>query len=516
MKNVKKLFVFVLAFAMLVSCYHPMKTYAAVGKQYKVSGKTIVPVVKKGKDISKNTNAALKQAQKLGKKGKRITVKLPKGTYYISESLKIWSNTTLDATGCTVKTKKGGFNMIATGSAEDNQKAKGYKRYKNITIKGGTWINSSRNAASGIRLCRGSDILIQNLDMSHGSEKHMVEMAAVDGVKIVNCKFHDSDIKNSREKCEAIQLDICANEGAYSSLYYDGTPCKNITITGNTFENVSRGVGTHSMLLNNYISNVTITKNTFKNITQEAIACVNYKNAKISENTMQNVGGGILFHYSKTSNDSIYACIKNGKQKYNGKLQTNANSVIENNNIEVKYHKLCDKNVGIELYGRDFTQEARGADHGVIPAANYYVENVTVRNNTIAASGYGINLNDAKNNTVIGNTITGDGYDAADPLKEQYNGIRVSTGSTGNVINDNVISGVHQTGILLYDNASATTINGNKVTNCSAYGIRLNKNCSVTQSLQNNVVQGCPLGAIISGEKSGCTVANGIANNTVN
>lgn len=516
MKKMRNLLGFVLVFMLLVSCCQPVQTYAASGKQYKVSGKMIVPVVKKGKDISKNTNAALKEAQRQGKKGKKITVKIPKGTYYISESLKVWSNTTLDATGCTLKTKKSGFNMIATGSAEDNQKAKGYKRYKNITIKGGTWINSKSNAASGIRICRGSNILIQNLNMSHGSEKHMVEMAAVDGVKITNCKFHDSDIRNSKEKCEAIQLDICANETAYSSLYYDGTPCKNVTITGNTFENVSRGVGTHSMLLNNYINNVKITDNIFKNITQEAIACVNYRNAKISGNHMENAGGGILFHYSKTSNDSVYTCIKNGKQNYNGKLLTDANSVIENNTIETKYHKVCDKNVGIELYGRNITADARGADHGVIPAADYYVEGVIVRNNTITAAGYGINLNDAKNNTITGNTITGEGYDPSDPLKEQYNGIRVSTGSTGNKIDNNVISGIHQTGILLYDNASAVTVNGNKVTNCSAYGIRLNKNCKVTQSLQNNVVQGCPLGAIVSGEKSGCTVANGIANNTVN
>lgn len=100
----------------------------------------------------------------------------------------------------------------------------------------------------------------KNIDMSHGSEKHMIEMAAVNNVKITNCNFHDSDVKDSKEKCEAIQLDICANDNAYSNLIYDGTPCKNVQITGNSFENLSRGIGTHSMLLNNYIENVTIKK----------------------------------------------------------------------------------------------------------------------------------------------------------------------------------------------------------------------------------------------------------------
>ena len=444
MKRMKKLFAFITAIVMIFTIWQPATTFAAAKKAYTISGRTLVPTVKSGKDISKNVNTALKEAKRLGAKGKVHTVKIPKGTYYISESLKIWSNTKLNATGCVIKTKKSGFNMIATGSSEDNQKATGYKRYKNIMIMGGVWKNSKKNKSSAIRLCRGSNITLKNIDMSHGSEKHMVEMAAVDGVKITNCKFHDSDIKDSKEKCEAIQLDICANDSAYSNLIYDGSPCKNVQIIGNTFENISRGIGTHSMLLNNYIENVTIKGNSFKNITQEAIACVNYINSKIEDNKMENVGGGILFHFSKTSNDSVYTCIKNGKQAYEGKLRTNAQSSIQNNTIETRYHSLCDKNVGIELYGRNISQKMHGADNGIIPAADYYVEGVTIYNNTITAAGYGINLNDAKNNRIANNTIIGRNYDDTDPLHDQYNGIRVSTGSTGNTINDNTISGIRQ------------------------------------------------------------------------
>lgn len=89
MKNQKRrIFAFICIMTMIVTlCYTPT-TFAATTKSFKTSGKTIVPIVKKGKDISKNTNAALKEAARLGKKGKIYTVKLPKGTYYISESLK--------------------------------------------------------------------------------------------------------------------------------------------------------------------------------------------------------------------------------------------------------------------------------------------------------------------------------------------------------------------------------------------------------------------------------------------
>lgn len=509
MRRLKTMVAFFMTMVMVCAILPTVSIQGAPKKLYKVSGKTITPIVKKGKDASKNINAALKEANARAKEGKSYTVKIPKGTYYISESLKIRSNTVLDATGCTIKAKNGSFNMISTGSVEENLKAKGYNAYKNITIKGGKWINAKSNKSSGIRLCRGSNIEIKNIDMSHGSEKHMVEMAAVDGVKITGCRFHDSDVKDAKEKCEAIQLDICANQGAFSNIRYDGTPCKNVTIDGNTFENVSRGVGTHSMLLNSYIENVKITNNQFLNVTQEGIACVNYVDCLISGNVMKNVGGGILFHFSKTSEKSIYTVIENGKNPYDGQLCTNANSIIENNQIETRYHKLCDKNVGIELYGRNFEKDAAGADKGIIPAANYYVEGVTIRNNNILAAGYGINLNDAKNNQIIGNTIKGANYDSGDPKKDQYNGIRVSTGSTGNVINSNQVTGIHQTGIMLYDNSSATTIDDNTVMDCSAYGIRLNLKCKVTKSMKNNKVSGCPKGKIVYSKKDGCYVKGG-------
>lgn len=515
MRNLRRITALMCVAAVVFMIFPAASVNAAEKKQYRISGRVIKPVVKKGKDISKNVNTALKAANSKAKSNKIYTVKLPKGTYYITESLKIRSNTVLDATGCTIKAKRGGFNMIATGSAEENLKAKGYSAYKNITIKGGKWINSKQNTASGIRICRGSNISLKNLDMSHGSEKHMVEMAAVNGVKITGCNFHDSDVKDADDKCEVIQLDICANEQAYSSILYDGTPCKNITIDGNTFKNVSRGVGTHSMLLNSYIKNVRITNNKFINVTQEGIACVNYVDSLISGNYMENVGGGILFHFSKTSNNSIYTAIKNGKKPYNANLRTHADSVIENNQIQTRYHSLCDKNVGIELYGREIKMDETGADRGKIPAANYFVEGVTVRNNRITASGYGIILNDAKNNQITGNTITGAENDSSDPKKGQYNGIRVSTGSTGNVINNNEISKIHQIGIFLYDHSSAITVDGNIVKDCSASGIRLNGDCKVTQSMKNNTVSGCPQGAIIDGAKSGCFVEGGIADNIV-
>ena len=135
MKNVRKIGTFICVLTLFFIIFPLTTVNATTKEQYKVSGKVIKPVVKKGKDISKNVNAALKIATKKAKKNSIYTVKIPAGTYYITESLKIRSNTILDATGCTIKAKGSGFNMVATGSADENQKARGYSAYKNITIK---------------------------------------------------------------------------------------------------------------------------------------------------------------------------------------------------------------------------------------------------------------------------------------------------------------------------------------------------------------------------------------------
>ena len=148
MKRTKKIKFILTAVVILTFCQSPI-SFNAAEKPYTISGKTLIPTVKKDKDIL------------LGEKGKTYTVKIPQNTYYISESLKVWSNTKLDTTNCVIRAKKTGFNMIATGSSEDNQKFTGYKRYRNITIVGGTWINSKKNTSSGIRLCRGSNITIK-------------------------------------------------------------------------------------------------------------------------------------------------------------------------------------------------------------------------------------------------------------------------------------------------------------------------------------------------------------------
>ena len=70
------------------------------------------------------------------------------------------------------------------------------------------------------------------------------------GVVINNVEFSDfvpysgSDAGASYMS-EAIQIDFPDAENAAEALPLDGTPCKNITVSGCTFRNVLSGVGNH-------------------------------------------------------------------------------------------------------------------------------------------------------------------------------------------------------------------------------------------------------------------------------
>ena len=74
---------------------------------------------------------------------------------------------------------------------------------------------------------------------------------------------------------------------------------KNVEITHNTFQNIARGVGTHTMLCGAYHENIKINDNTFINVLEECVVCLNYVNCEVKNNTITNCGGGILVQNAK-------------------------------------------------------------------------------------------------------------------------------------------------------------------------------------------------------------------------
>ncbi len=145
--------------------------------------------------------------------------------------------------------------------------------------------------------------------------------------------------------------------------------------------------------------------------------------------------------------------------------------------------------------------DPEGLDYGSIYA--YMAENLTVNNNTIVNSGYGIYLQNSVNLTVSGNTIEGIDYEgiygyfltdsriAGNSISDIYGGeaIRLDQASNDNVVESNVVSGCSY-GIAVYGDGEYgvynNTVFNNTVQNC-VYGIYLGYASETT--VENNTVE---------------------------
>ena len=523
--------------------------------------------VKNGAKIGAALNKALLDASKKAAKQKTtVTVKLPKGTYILDQTLHMYSNTTLDVTGCTIKSDKTFHNLLMLGTNgrykgvddfNSSSQAKGYSSCANVKIKGGTWVGNNKNKATLFRLAHAKNVTLEGMTIKGGNySSHQVETAAINGLYIKKCTFKDYKPINYLGKghYECIQIDIPCSSKAYKCCYLDGTPSKNIEITGCKFTNVSRGLGTHSMLVGAYHKNIKITDNTFTNVQEEAIVALNYINCTIARNKITNAGGGILFENAKFAGsgskiESMYTTIFDGKKAYNKSIVYDTNSTISDNTITIAYSKECDRIQGIRVHGLSVDKTCKGGDNKKIAKKNYYISGVTVKNNKITTAGYGIFIDDARNTTVTNNTITQKNVSSKDSCKDKYdgiflssgcrsitlennkisgfkrNGIFVMTSSAAGKIKGNTISSCGKNGIYFYDNSSGGNVASNIIKNCTEHGIVLNSDCKVTSISANEITtvggsgvyinQKSSVSGAVSGNKiTDCAGSGVVLNNT--
>lgn len=521
----------VLLMAMMV-CFIGLMSFskeaeaAKKSKPYKVKGTTITVKAKKKSDITEKLDAALKAARDKASDKKQYTVVVPKGTYYINQKgLHIFSNTTLDLSkGVTLKYKsKKSHPMLATGVSgkykgvknyNTSSKCKGYKGFRNITIKGGKFASTSSNTSSTMRIFHATNITLEGVTFSNGGGVHQLEVAAIDKFYVRNCTFKDYG-KNykgsSNRKLEALQMDNPCSKAVYPDTYEDGTVMKNVEITGCTFSNVPRGVGSHTLLNGAYNTNIKINNNTFKNLSEEAIVALNYQNCEIKDNKISNCGGGVLVQFFKPTPESISTTVKDGKKAYKGTIQHDANTVISGNTITTKYNKKCDEIQGIKVYGLNFTASKKGRDGKKIPKGNYYISNVTVENNTITTAGYGIHMMDTRDCVVKNNTITESNVSSSDKNKAKYDGVLVENYAQNTSVSENTIKSMKRHGIFVQQSAKLTTIDHNTISGCARSGISFFAK-SGASIVTENKISSCKENGIILNEN--CSVGT-ISNNKI-
>lgn len=442
------------------------------------------------------------------------------GEYDLTRSLHIYSNTELYLKNVKlVRNRESVANMLRTGDYDtENSGASGYDEYCNMTVTGGVF-DGSNTSNTMIKAAHSTNLTFNGTTFKNVKNGHIMEIAGIDGFKVKNCTFKDQKLDPDDIGYEAIQLDILKS-GHIVDCRSEDLAMKNVLIEGCTFENVPRGIGTHTMVLNNPFDGIKIKNNKFKNISSAAIQTMNWKNCEISGNTIEKTPRGISVYTILDNGMGAYkssAIAKEGKteshcsDKYSGAFDSNI--VISGNTI-TGCGKVTDKfadyePAGITVIGNVLSKVYSKYDDGsgALPKGDYSAKGVTVRNNTVEVNGYGIRMINAKSCEVLNNILRCGGNKN---YKIDFHGIQV-TDSQLNKIRGNSVSDADCNGISVYK-STVPVIESNEIDNAKYIGICCDGS-TVNQITGNTVIKTVKDGILFKNSKGNKSISGNYVTN---
>ncbi|HSU80720.1 MAG TPA: right-handed parallel beta-helix repeat-containing protein [Candidatus Angelobacter sp.] len=478
----------------------------------------------------------LQQALDAAKGDDYTTIIVPDGVYLTTTSLKINSNTHLVLSDHAVIKRNGVFGPMLRNKTG----GPGYTGNQNIVIEGGTWdgngaILSGNITYDNLEFGHASNITVQNTNVINDYGAHAIEFVGVQNGQVLNSHISGYYHGSNFLKKEAIQLDIThSSTVSFPFGYYDDTPSKDITIQGNTIENYSRGVGSHTTVKGVYPEGITIQNNVFKNLTDEAIDALDYKNLSILNNSFENVGSGVDFttvtsnpgaNYTPNDTASPINIENQFSIKIIGNKMTNVRTIphrqvgngirlsgtpdhpikgvtIQNNSING-----CDQD-GIHL---DYTSQTTitgnhvegNKSYGL--GVHYYSTSNMVDNNTFSGNGdHGISVYRNSNASITNNSIH----------NNKGSGISITSSSSGNKVDKNNIAYNGNYGVALYDASNQNVISNNAITH-TKYGIGVNSKSNHNQIDHNSVSHSSSMGVRLYGTTKAPVLSNTVTSNTI-
>lgn len=456
-----------------------------LGAQGAASAAEITVDVTAAKDFRTAVQSALNEAASSATDGNPVTVKVPAGTYEQDAYLYIGSNTTLDLTGVTIK-RTAATNAIRVGKSESKEDGVTGYAYRNIKIKGGT-IDGGGIAQTVVKATHCKNFSLSDVTLTNTRDGHLMEVAGVDGLTLTGCTFSDQEVTASEKTktYEAVQLDILCGQHMQGTRS-EALATKQVKVKNCTFEDVPRGIGSHTAILNVPLDQIEISGCTFKNMKSCAIQSQNWINVSIHDNTITGGPRGIAVYFVRDNGQGTYlpsvlaaegntqtdakdAYIPNDKQ--NIKIYDNKITLADQLDPYASIARCAIVANGCEVDGTYASSDGSGG----LPAGNYYISQVSIQNNQIVTYGNGIRIVDGRNCTVSGNTVTCKKASKASASDKNCYGIQARELCEAVAITKNKVSNATTNGIYVSENSKAKEIANNTVSGSGKYGIDVEK-----------------------------------------
>lgn len=435
--------------------------------------------------------SALNEAAGKATAKKPYTVVAPSGSYDLNGVLRLYSNTTLRMTGVKLKRSNGG-NMLRVGDEDgENTGAVGYV-YTNARLVGGTFDgNNGENTI--IKAFHTKGFTMEGVTLLNEKEGHMTEFAGVDGLTVRGCTFKDQLLTPGNYGYEAIQLDVLHPFHITNGRCED-LPMTNVLIENCYFENVPRAIGSHTTVHNNPHNNITIRNNTFKNITSIAIQGLNWTNADITSNYIENAPRGITIYtepggctYLSSKLASKGGTTSHVSDSYKAPAASNINIAYNTlkkiGTSDDKYASYSSQ--GIAVLGEKLTSKSSvdSDESGGLPAGDYYINGADIHDNYIDIRGNGVRVEDARDIKVRFNTIV---CSKNTVHNDNYYGIVLRGNVTASAVSYNTIKSAEVNGIQI-DDCTVNTIQYNRIENTGKYGMGIYDSI-ITNIYDNDII----------------------------
>ena len=445
-------------------------------------------------NFSYTLNTALETAGKKASADTPARVTVTKGYYKLDRTIKVYSNTVLDATGSYFRYYG---NMLRNGFDGGAAEGYGYTSASNITVKGGEWeqlidfkyAGSSDTAKmhTNFRFAHVTGLTVKKATFKNNYNCHDIELAGVKKARVYGNYFYNDKSVNGIENDggrESVQIDVNTSEAMPVFPAYDKTPCDDIAVYNNRFKNKFRAVGSHHAVLGKTYNNVRVHHNIMENIGGIAVYAVYWTNCKIYSNVMYNVGMGVDMRGMINTEIYNFKNLDDISWEQAHEVLKNSKAYIYDNDILVRAEKnTFTRECGVRVLGDKFeTDDAVwGVKAGVYPVYNVNIgvdsKGSACPNLIYGNVAVGVHMNYGRNSRIAYNYIN-----LKDSVADTANGIEVKGCLSTTVESNSIYNGLNSTSKGIYltptgkgDRDSSLTVSNNRIDNFKLAGVYVHK-----------------------------------------